>query len=136
MVDEIRRQSGLEIVLIGRSDQVVSLAFEALPVDRALRRSMSGNGGGMLVYEDTPGGEPRLVGAYLALEGGGAGIRESHATAPAPVTQRAVEGGRRPRDKGEIPAPRTPQGLAAAEEHLRTGAIEDFLPAAVALFPE
>lgn len=130
ILHEIGRQSGLPFVLLGRNDQLISLSFQDRPLDDALRTLMRGHGGGALVYEEGPGGERRLVGAYVALEPGGPGIRDT----PAPAAVRPAERSS-PNAAGVAPVTDA-AAVASAEEQLRSGAPEDFISAAIALHPD
>jgi hypothetical protein len=130
LLREIARQSGLSIMVLGQADQTITIAFKDLSLDEALRILSRGNGGGALVYEEGPGTARRLVGAYLTLAPGGPGLRDPVTTAaPRSAEARVVE---RP---GITDGPVLPPTVAAAEEQLRTGAPEDFITAAIALYP-
>lgn len=128
---DIARQTNLELVLLGRSDQAIAgVALDDLPLEAALRALMRGRGGGMLVFEEGQGGTRKLVGAYLTLEEGGPGIADDvrgagrEASAAGPPTGAAG------------PGQKDPATIAAAEERMRAGGISDFLGGAVALYPD
>ena len=134
---DIADQARLEIVILGgQSDERVTASFENLPIDVAIGILIRGNGGGAFVFEETAAGGRRLVGAYVTIAPGGPGIRDgagisAHGPpgpsgAPAP----AAAGPSR-----AVPTASGPAAIAAAEEALRAGSIEDFVPAAIALYP-
>jgi hypothetical protein len=113
---EIGKQTGLAIVVLGSRDETVTMSFQAQPLERALELLTRGYGGGALLYEADGS---RLIGAYITLGAGGAGL-----AAAAPAGSAAT---------GTPPPPMT---AAKANELVRAAAIEDFLPAARALHPD
>ncbi len=129
---EIASQTGLEMMILGKGEQRVTASFEGVPVEVAIRTLMRGNGGGAFVFEENAAGERRLVGAYVTIGPGGPGIRDE-ATLSAQAQPRSP--GAAPPPVGAAPASRDPASVASAEEVLRTGSLEDFLLAAVTLYP-
>jgi HEAT repeat protein len=132
---EIGRQAGLSIVILRQADLAVTIAFRDLSLDEAVRALSRGTAGGVLVYEESTPGPQRLVGAFLTLEAGGPGIRDARpVAAPSPAASVAPSG--QVAGAASIGGPPGPAAMAKAEEQLRTGMIEDFLPAARVLYPD
>lgn len=129
---EIASQTRIEIMILGKGEQHVTASFEDVPVEVAIRTLMRGNGGGAFVFEENAAGERRLVGAYVTIDPGGPGMRDE-ATMSAQAQPRSPEGSAPAATPP--PASKEPASIASHEDVLRTGAIEDFVPAAVALFP-
>ncbi len=108
LLREISRQAGVPIVLLGRSDQVVTGVFRNLPVDAAIRALiLRANTSWALVYEEDLGGARRLLKAGVIFRRGAIPGQESAGEAD-----------------------------QVHQANLRGGSIEEFLQSVVVLYPD
>jgi hypothetical protein len=115
--------------------------YEIRTCDLARHRPGSGACGvvafpSQCTFEESAGGGQRLVAAYVTIAPGGPGIRDGAGISA--YGQPGPSRGSAPAAAGPstaVLAAKDPAAIASAEEVLRTGSIEDFLSAAIALYP-
>jgi hypothetical protein len=118
LLREIAQQSGIAMVLRGRTGQVVSIDLDEVPIEDVFNTLLRENPGSALVYSSESVDKPHLIKAYVLLRGDGSSIEEVIGNESGAMAQ----------------AEKMP--VEVAVEKLREGAPEEFLQSLATLYPK
>jgi hypothetical protein len=117
LLREIARQSGIAMVLRGRTGQVVSIDVDNVPIEDVFNTLLRENPGSALVYSSESDDKRHLIKAYVLLRGEGSSVEEVIGNSGAMAQ-----------------AEKMPVDIAV--EKLREGAPEEFLQSLETLYPK